>query len=216
MISQWKWHLAQFFEIRWWKVYLKKRDKKSYLAWKSAYWQRFLEAGGIPVPRHKRILDAGCGPAGIFIILQDNDVWAIDPLLDQYARQLIHFNPDDYPWVQFDTSRLEDWQPPEKRFDLVFCLNALNHVRNLERTVQQLHQCLHSDGRLVLSVDAHRYRCLQVLFTVIPGDILHPQQYCTGDYVLLLEKCGFRVERIQRITKTLIFDYQLIIAIPNR
>ena len=37
-----RWQVAQFFEIRWWKNYLKGKDVESYLKWKKSYWKDFL------------------------------------------------------------------------------------------------------------------------------------------------------------------------------
>ncbi len=39
----WKWRLAQHLEIRWWKNYLKSKDKDTYYQWKRSYWNDFIQ-----------------------------------------------------------------------------------------------------------------------------------------------------------------------------
>ena len=81
--ATWKWKLAQTLEYKWWQNYLKKKDTNEYLQWKIHYWQDVLLqiSKYVDIPNSKTILDAGCGPAGIFIALKGNTVDAIDPLL---------------------------------------------------------------------------------------------------------------------------------------
>ena len=73
MINSLKWNIAQHLELRWWKKYLRNKDADQYLQWKRKYWHAFLKpvAHLIHLDPLKEILDAGCGPAGIFIILKE-------------------------------------------------------------------------------------------------------------------------------------------------
>ncbi|TAG67413.1 MAG: gfo/Idh/MocA family oxidoreductase [Runella slithyformis] len=54
-----RWRVAQFFEIRWWRSYLRTKDKTRYYDWKRAYWRDFLQKSALAaagsffiVPRH--------------------------------------------------------------------------------------------------------------------------------------------------------------------
>jgi len=102
-----RWRVAQFFEIRWWQRYLSGHDKTAYLAWKRRYWFDFLKKSGLEIPPGASVLDAGCGPAGIFIILGSQTVDALDSLLDRYEKHLPHFCYSDYPNVRFFSQPLE-------------------------------------------------------------------------------------------------------------
>ena len=81
MAASRRWKVAQKAEIGWWKRYLKKKPVGDYIEWKRKYWTEFLSSVSdvIDVDQDHEILDAGCGPAGIFIILEGNKVTAIDP-----------------------------------------------------------------------------------------------------------------------------------------
>ena len=95
-----RWKIAQFFEKWWWKRYLKPKNKEEYLAWKRDYWINFLHRADIKVPVSATTLDAGCGPAGIFMVMPEKST-AIDPLLSSYEADLPHFRRTDYPQVHF-------------------------------------------------------------------------------------------------------------------
>lgn len=209
-----RWQLAQFLEIRWWRRYLAHRDRDQYLAWKKNYWKSFLEKSGIPTPPDStQILDAGCGPAGIFTIFEKQKVAALDPLLDRYESELAHFRRSDYPNVQFFSERLEDFHLPDAaRFDFVFCLNAINHVADLSAAFDNLVRLTAPGGVLAVSVDAHRCGLLQKIFQWFPGDVLHPHQFDLREYSSMLASRGCVVERVVLVKRELIFDYFLLVC----
>jgi 2-polyprenyl-3-methyl-5-hydroxy-6-metoxy-1,4-benzoquinol methylase len=207
-----KWKIAQYFEIRWWKNYLAAKPKDEYLQWKKDYWQQFLKHAEDIVPLNKslQILDAGCGPAGIFTILDNHKVDAVDPLLSKYET-LNHFSKTEYPHVSFTESKIEDYKK-EDAYDVVFCLNAINHVEDLETGLQNLTAALKTNGTLLLSVDAHRFTALKYLFRLIPGDMLHPHQLSLDNYVSAIENEELKILKIEKIKGGGVFDYYLIIA----
>lgn len=206
-----RWKLAQFFEIRWWHHYLRNKDVSTYLDWKKAYWRDFLKHAGMEVPLGACVLDAGCGPAGIFMVLDGRQVEALDPLLGQYERELAHFKRTDYPNVRFVESPLESFEPP-KLYDWVFCLNAINHVADLKRCFDRLAALTAPGGTIAISVDAHNYPWLKHLFRAIPGDVLHPHQYDLKEYESLLDNKECRIVRTLCLKKEMIFGYYLLVA----
>ena len=128
-----RWRLAQAAELRWWRCHLRKRHPQEYLAWKADQWRQELEliGPGLELRDGARVLDAGCGPAGIFIVLPDCTVHAVDPLIDAYESVLPHFDRTFYPWVTFFPTPVEYFEPPAE-YDLVFSNNAVNHFSDLE------------------------------------------------------------------------------------
>jgi 2-polyprenyl-3-methyl-5-hydroxy-6-metoxy-1,4-benzoquinol methylase len=207
-----KWKISQYLEARWWKCYLSNKPKDEYLQWKKDYWHKFLKyAEGIGLfDKPMNVLDAGCGPAGIFMVLQHHSVDAVDPLLYQYE-QLQHFNKIDYPHVNFIQSKLEGYRK-ENFYDVVFCLNAINHVEDLQLALQNLSASLKTNGTLLMSIDAHRFSALKYLFRLISGDMLHPHQMMLHEYVSAIENEKLKIEKIEKIKRGGVFDYYLIIA----
>ena len=214
-MSALRWKLAQFFEQLWWKQYLIGKSKHQYLQWKQGYWQQFIMPIKKNVPtlsseEKLQILDAGCGPAGIFIVLQQHQITAVDPLLSQYE-QLPHFSKNDYVEVNFIETTLEKFQA-EKKFDVVFCLNAINHVEDIKACINNLYASLKPKGYLVLSVDVHRHNFLKKIFQLIPGDILHLHQYSLEDYLNLLAKENMKIVSIETIKQATIFNYVVVVV----
>ncbi|MCC6459957.1 MAG: class I SAM-dependent methyltransferase [Saprospiraceae bacterium] len=206
-----RWRFAQFFELLWWRLYLRRKEKPAYLAWKKAYWERFLERAGNKPQPGSAVLDAGCGPAGIFMALPHCRVDAVDPLLRRYAASLPHFDPQDYPQVRFLEQTLESFLP-EQPYSTVFCLNAINHVANLPLALDRLSSLTQAGGRLWVSVDAHRWSGLKALFRCIPGDILHPHQHSLEEYEKMLLNRGLVLDAPLLIAPGLIFNYYLLMA----
>lgn len=206
-----KWTIAQYFEIRWWQQYLRKKEVADYLKHKKAYWQRILSACPFDPGPSDRILDAGCGPAGIFTIFPSHQVDAVDPLIDQYEKNLPHFSQNHYPRTRFFPVLLEDFSPT-KAYDIVFCINAINHVKDISRAIQKLSIATASGKWLAMSIDTHKWLLAKWLFRTVPADLLHPHQYQLKEYQQMLEKEGFKIITTQRLKNGYIFDYHIIFA----
>jgi len=210
--TSWKWKLAQTLEYKWWQNYLQKKDATEYLQWKSHYWQEVLLTVSkyVAIPSSQTILDAGCGPAGIFIILKGNTVDAIDPLLNKYET-LPHYTPEKYPWTQFKSIPIEALNETEK-YDIIYCMNAINHVNDIEKCYDNLVKSLKPNGFLIISTDAHRHNFLKKIFQLIPGDMLHPVQLDIEEYNALLQKRNMEIIQDILYKQESIFNYFITIA----
>ena len=206
-----RWKLAQEAEIRWWRAYLRRKSPEDYLRQKAEYWHRVLRSARFEPAPGARVLDAGCGPAGIFLILEEQEVHAVDPLLEAYRASLPHFEPSSYPYVQFFAQPLEAFRPAAP-YDVIFCLNAINHVADLPMALDVLAGALKPGGQLLLSVDVHKHAFLKKIFQWLPGDVLHPHQYSLEEYQGMLAGRGLSVERAVRLKEGLIFDYFMMVA----
>lgn len=207
--KNWKWRLAQKIEYRWWQGYLKGKETAEYLQWKSSYWKELVTAlsAYIPMNPGSLVLDAGCGPAGIFMVFEENRVEAIDPLLDKY-KNLAHFQPEKFAWTSFRTMPLESLDETEK-YDLIFCMNAINHVNNIALCCDNLLRALNPNGHLVISTDVHKHSMVKKLFQWIPGDVLHPVQLDIAEYEALFTQGKATVEKQILYKKGSIFDYYI-------
>ena len=205
----WRWKIAQNAEIRWWQRYLKKQPVASYWRWKNDYWRKFLEKNDIRFSGKEKILDAGCGPAGIFMVLTDHQVDAVDPLLPAYEKSIAHFNKENYPHTKFFPVAFEAYHSGEK-YDTIFCLNALNHFSDITSSVDKLLEMLRKGGSMYVSIDAHNYYAFKKIFQWFPGDILHPHQYDLDDYKKMFTSRGGKITAVRLIKKEFLFDYYLL------
>lgn len=206
-----RWKIAQAAEIKWWQGYLKKKDKATYLDWKKGYWRQFLEDCQLQVPQGASCADIGCGPAGIFTILEQQQVTALDPLLQQYEEKLAHFDFKDYPQVDFEPIPLEQLTS-KQQYDYVFCLNAINHVADLEQCFDNLFKITKKGGTMIVSIDAHNHTVLKHIFRALPGDILHPHQYDLAEYQTMLTSRGATIQKSVHKDSAFFFDYYILIA----
>lgn len=210
-----KWRVAQYCERLWWRVYLKNKTKNDYLAWKTGYWQQFLQKlveKQVPIDTAHTILDAGCGPAGIFTVLSvSKKITAIDPLLPTYSSDLVHFSPSDYPNVDFKALTLENFEETA-HYDLAFCTNAINHVSDLDKSLHNLVTSIKKGGYLVISIDAHKHSFLKKILRCLPADILHPHQYDLAEYKSLLQKHGVELTGEFCQKKESVFDYWVLVG----
>ena len=148
---------------------------------------------------------------GYLSCLMISKVDAIDPLLNKYLQTLQHFQSENYPNVAFSNQPLEALSAQEQ-YDWVFCMNVINHVADLELSLKRLVSSLKKDGKIVLSVDVHKYQWLEKIFQILPGDILHPHQYTLDKYLERIESTNIQIEQKIRLKSGNIFDYYMIVG----
>lgn len=218
-----RWQIAQWFELKWWQRYFSGKDKAAYYEWKRQYWRRLLDqlADVLPLTEAKTLADLGCGPAGIFTVFPDKEVTAVDPLLDSYEQMLPFFDRKDYPYTTFINQSLEEFEAPKshegdfnsrKGFDITFCMNAINHVADIDLAYDRLVSATKDGGHLVVSIDAHNHSFFRWLFRLIPGDILHPHQYDLSEYDLFLTTRGCTIEKTVLVKKEFFFSHYVQVA----
>jgi 2-polyprenyl-3-methyl-5-hydroxy-6-metoxy-1,4-benzoquinol methylase len=208
-----KWNIAQTLELQWWKQYLQKKDVNEYLRWKRGQWDRALAIirTAIPIEKGMKVLDAGCGPAGIFMNLTDCAVDAVDPLVDQYEKELPHFKRNMYPHVRFFNSPVEDFTT-STLYDVVISTNAINHVSDIAGSYKKLSSMVRPGGTLVITVDAHNHQFFKHLYRLIPGDMLHPHQYDVDEYIGFFTRNGFSLLLQQSMRKEFFFSHFILIG----
>lgn len=209
-----RWKLAQHFEKRWWEIYLRNKTIDDYRVWKKDYWSKLLAIGEISFKDNCKILDAGCGPAGVFMVLENQQVTAIDPLLNDYEKQLHHFKKSDYKNVEFIHSPIENFKWINN-FDFIFCMNAINHVQDYETALNNLTESLKPTGVFILTIDVHNHSFFKHLFRAIPGDVLHPHQYDLNEYKTHLLKRGVAIEKEVLLKQEFFFNHYMIIGRKN-
>ena len=76
-----RWKIAQSAEIRWWQRYLKTQTRFRLFAMENRLLENFFTTNWQYLPKQMmKVLDAGCGPAGIFTILKSQKVNAVSIL----------------------------------------------------------------------------------------------------------------------------------------
>jgi len=216
MAGIWRWKTAQYAERRWWQRYLKRKDVMDYLTWKKKYWTKLTDQCRhyLTITENDTILDAGCGPSGIFMVFDKNEVTAFDPLIEEYQKDLLHFDHAMYPNVTFVKAGLEDFSA-EQRFDLIFCMNAINHVHDIEKSFDRLISFASPNAFIVMTIDAHTHTIFKKIFRLLPGDILHPHQYDLNEYQQMFLQRGCSIEGTELLKHEFFFDHYMLIVRKN-
>mgnify|MGYP000479306051 CR=1 FL=1 len=213
MSGKWRWKTAQMAERKWWQIYLKDKDVTAYLIWKKQYWQDLLNrcAPYFSIKKDDVILDAGCGPAGMYMLFNENSCVAFDPLIKAYEADLPHFKKVMYPSVRFVEAGLEDFSEP-RSFQVIFCMNAINHVHSMDKAFDVVVGSTQQNSKIVVSIDVHNFSFFKFLFRLIPGDILHPHQYDLKEYSRFLESRNCKIEQAVCIKQEFFFDHYVLVA----
>jgi SAM-dependent methyltransferase len=167
----------------------------------------------------KDLLDVGSGPLALNIAALYPHAdrirrWAAaEPLPRTSLRQLAERDGQwaggFLHWLDQRLSRIEYHRESgealsfDAEFDTVTCVNVLDHVRQPEAILRNIHRALRSGGRLLLGVD-----CLSVLGQIKFDGYLrrrHPNAFIVGAHPFtfrvaqvrrMLRRCGFTLEEV--------------------
>jgi SAM-dependent methyltransferase len=110
------------------------------------------ELDRLPLPHPAEVLDAGCGSGRTLLELVDyGRVRGIelDPEVAEVAR--------DRGLGEVVQGRLEEVPWGEDSFDLITCLDVIEHTPDDQRTLAELHRVCRPGGFLLVTVPAHQF-----------------------------------------------------------
>jgi SAM-dependent methyltransferase len=101
--------------------------------------------------RGRRVLDVGCGPRGSleWCAVAAERV-GLDPLADGYRKLGVKSHAMTYCCAPAEAIPF-----PDEHFDVVTCINALDHVDDVERATSEICRVLAPGGLLLLIVEIH-------------------------------------------------------------
>ena len=144
--------------------------------------QYFLDrADKLNMQKNYHILDYGCGNGigAMLMVGSERDVDGIDndPQMVNFANQLFghlcYFGVDDW-------SRKNAFAVPNELFDVVTCIEVVEHVDEPRQLIKRLRQCVASDGIIFFSTLNHnsQYR----------KNVCHVGKYHVDDFVHLINE----------------------------
>lgn len=98
----------------------------------------------------KRLLDVGCGPHGGLIGFIDCDKYGVDHLIDKY--KMIGY-PLDKHGIKYYQGKSEKLPFHDYYFDVVICVNALDHVDSLNKTIKEISRVLKKRGKFIAQIN---------------------------------------------------------------
>jgi len=181
-VSKKRWLLAQEQER---KGIESAEDMREWLRVRRYTWARLLDAlkGEISFDSSKRILELGGGPTSIFLALREGGKYMVDPncellfRLHPFMREV-----EEYKDVNFIASPIEE-AALDKQFDLIFSINALDHVGELKPVIDKIDELL--AGTLVIIVDCYADRVVRDVISFFDVDLPHPHHFVAEDIIKL-------------------------------
>ena len=158
-----------------------KKNKTSFSAWKKFNFQKVNNV--LNTKKNLNILDIGSGKhfiEKIFPELKENNFFRLDLANREYVDIIADLQKDSYF---------------QKCFDVVICLNVLEHVYKFEDFVNNMSNLVKKDGILLLSVPYNSG------LHYLPNDYFRMSHYALKR---LLEEKNFKIESIETIYSSFI------------
>ncbi|WP_160717965.1 methyltransferase domain-containing protein [Chitinophaga solisilvae] len=144
------------------------------------------------------ILDLGCGTGELTsqLAAAGASVTGIDASVE-----MVHSAQQHFPDVTFKVADATSFSLPET-FDAIFSNATLHWVREKEKAIERMHAHLNKGGRLVIEMGG-KGNVQSILTTLEKVMAAHGHTYIPfwyfpspAEYATLLEKAGFRIDRI--------------------
>ncbi len=157
----------------------------------------------------KTLADIGCGPHGIISGLElatagtrllPQRMYGIDPLMDTYRTYAEYGVLKENSTIRLITAKGERIPLPDESCDFVFCTNAVDHVQEPERVIQEARRVCRAGGAFCMALHVVNpvWTWLRpVLFLV---DRNHPHHFRTDAVLRLARKYFERVTVCARIS----------------
>lgn len=131
----------------------------------------------------KILLDIGSGPEGILHVLEAKEKYAIDPLMNNYEKMGYKIYDNNVTSIH---GSAEDLCGYENKFDIIFCLNAIDHFCDIDKSISNINSSLKIDGFLILMTDLRKKNEL---------DCYHKMSLSVSEISKILEDNNFTIDR---------------------
>jgi SAM-dependent methyltransferase len=100
-----------------------------------------------------KLLDIGAGPHPSGRVFNKMEIYSLDPLIPQYAQAgfPLHY----YDSVKYVVAHAEEIPVPDNFFDAIISVNALDHVDDFEKTVQEIRRVAKKSAKLRFHLHYH-------------------------------------------------------------
>ncbi len=129
----------------------------------------------------KRILEVGGAGSSVFLAVKGRINVAVDPLYEfLFKLYPVLSELDEYRDVVFVSRPIEDFEIDEE-FELVFAINTLDHMGNLDRVSRRIDSLLAYGGYLIILVDCYSDSLVRSLNRRFDADPAHPHHFVAED-----------------------------------
>jgi SAM-dependent methyltransferase len=176
-----RWRIAQEAEKRYRQKYGYSRQ---ILEQSKRNWEALLDLlpeGCVVDHQSKRILEVGGAGTSVFLAVKGRMNVAVDPLYEfLFELYPVLGDVDEYRDVVFVSRPIEDLEINEE-FDLIFAVNTLDHMGNLDKVSRRIDSLLACGGYFIILVDCHFDSLVRSLNRRFDADLAHPHHFIMED-----------------------------------
>jgi len=143
------------------------------------------------------ILDIGCASgyltSQIASFFSSSKIFGVDSYKDA-----VEFGKRTYPKIQFKYADAHKLPFKNEVFDLITCIETLEHLENPKGAVSEIYRCLKTNGKALIGQDTDNwlFKIIWVVWTRTRGKVwqdshLHP--YGPNYLEDLIKSCGFKI-----------------------
>jgi SAM-dependent methyltransferase len=155
-----EWERVQKIE----RAYHEQKDPARVLDVNLRYWTRILDVlppGSIAIGPTTRVLDVGCGGAGMLLALNGGVRTGVDPLMPFYLAKFPFLAEQPIRWLEGTAEQFG----ADEQFDLIFSLNMLDHTIDPRASAGNIERLLAPGGKLVFVLNVHLTRFWRAYFS---------------------------------------------------
>jgi SAM-dependent methyltransferase len=144
--------------------------------------------------KDKKLLEIGGAANGILTALE-GDRYSIEPLVDFFLSK-----GTLAPNINYINGKGEALPFQDSFFDIVFCLNVLDHSDQPNKILDESYRCLKNDGIFFMSLNCYDKKIVNVkrfAENIGAGDICHPYTYSIEDIKKDIIDHGFEIIDMQ-------------------
>lgn len=148
-------------------------------------------------PEPLRILDIGCASgyltSQVATFFPHSEVFGIDSY-----KKAIEFGRKVYPTIKFVVADAHSLPFNNRTFDLITCIETLEHLENPRGVIKEIYRCLKSDGNVLIGQDTNNllFKIIWMIWTKTNGKVwndshIHP--YGPAELEQLIKSCDFKI-----------------------
>ena len=191
-----RWDQAQFSEKAYWEGSFSKSEEDFQKICLNFYpiYKEILANNNI-VTTDKIIIDVGSGSYGFVSVIDAKEKYALDPLMNYFLTKV--------PKSFYESRNIEPVQGvgedlpfSNEFFDLICCMNTLDHAAEPKRVLEEADRCLKPGGYLLMSFNHYDWPIViyrNFLEKIGLGDLCHPHTYHLSVVKRMLSENGFKI-----------------------
>lgn len=148
-------------------------------------------------PLPTKILDIGCASGFLTSQIANFFVPSDTFGVDSY-KQAVEFGKKTYPDIKFKYADAHKLPFKNESFDLITCIETLEHLENPKGAISEMHRCLKNKGRVLIGQDTDNllFKIIWMIWTKRRGKVwhnshLHP--YSPKRLEKLIKECGLQI-----------------------